>query len=714
MDIEAAKKSRSQAKRTFTRLRKNLQRAISENVLQKTIRNRFVELRAAWKTVQIKHDEYISCLTEDNDTEEDWITEMSNIFCTVEEETDAYIETKMKEIDEEKDAEKERRDLAELSVHREQEVAKVLKCIAHIKMLMDETTADYKESAYRALKEAKFRLEERMSACEEVHLKYVSLLRDKAEMEMEKDWVLSLWNPYNDTCNHAHIVLSQYKMKAVTPMKPDSLLGIKLEGLKFQSFDGNLRKYPKFKHDFLKHIQPLYKEEQAAFVLKSYLSIEVREEVDNLDELVDVWARLDKKYGDEGKHIDAIMAEIKDAPICEEGDTEPLIQMINTIEKALRDLLRLGLEKEINNSIIVSMIEEKMPGELQKEWLKVVTGKHRLDIARNKFPSLLKLLLEYRERMEYFSSSIRSRESWKGNVNLSQTRSNINGDSTKKQRCWIHQVNGDHPIWRCRIFEGKSPTEKIELVRKNNACFACLEIGHTATNCKRGFKCKQNDCSLPHHQLLHEARATGIVFHGCKKGSEVDTILQLQKAKCGKKHGTKIPLSILWDGGSTLSFITFEKAKQLKLSGEKVTIEIVKVGGDIKLLDSCRYDLYLEDKSGDTTGIEVLGIDAISTDIAEVKLDDIVVMFHELRQSKLDRPNNGNIDCLIGFQYAAFHPVRKQAIGHLLLLENKFGYVIGGSHPKIKEETRKLVKRVKLHFVSARIEDFYSMENLGI
>ena len=195
---------------------------------------------------------------------------------------------------------------------------------------------------------------------------------------------------------------------------------------------------------------------------------------------------------------------------------------------------------------------------------------------------------------------------------------------------------------------------------------------------------------------------------------EVDTILQLQKAKCGKKHGTKIPLNILWDGGSTLSFITFEKAKQLKLSGEKVKIEIVKVGGDIKLLDSCLYDLYLEDKSGDTTGIEVLGIDAISTDIAEVKLDDIVVMFHELRQSKLDRPNNGNIDCLIGFQYAAFHPVRKQAIGHLLLLENKFGYVIGGSHPKIKEETRKLVKRVKLHFVSARIEDFYSMENLGI
>ena len=123
MDIEAAKKSRSQAKRTFTRLCKNLQRAISENVLQKTIRNRFMELRAAWKTVQIKHDEYISCLTEDDDTEEEWITEMSNIFCTVEEETDAYIETKMKEIDEEKDAEKERRDLAELSVHREQEVS---------------------------------------------------------------------------------------------------------------------------------------------------------------------------------------------------------------------------------------------------------------------------------------------------------------------------------------------------------------------------------------------------------------------------------------------------------------------------------------------------------------------------------------------------------------------------------------------------------------
>ena len=43
----------------------------------------------------------------------------------------------------------------------------------------------------------------------------------------------------------------------------------------------------------------------------------------------------------------------------------------------------------------------------------------------------------------------------------------------------------------------------------------------------------------------------------------------------------------------------------------------------------------------------------------------------------LARPEEGEIDCLIGYEYEAFHPVRKQAAGHLLWC----GMIIGGTHP---------------------------------
>ena len=234
----------------------------------------------------------------------------------------------------------------------------------------------------------------------------------------EKDWMLALWDLYNETYNLTQLFVKQHERKPETVPKANAPTGIRLERLKFRSFNGNLRKYPKFKSEFLKHIRPLYKADEVSFVLKSYLSDDVREEVENLDDFAEMWTRLDRRYGDEGKHIDAIMSEIKDSPLCENEDIETLLRMINTIEKAHRDLSRLGLEKEISNSTIVSMIEEKMPCELQKEWLKIVTGTDQTSIARDKFPPLLKLLLEYRDRMEYKYSDMRSHDAWKGKVNL--------------------------------------------------------------------------------------------------------------------------------------------------------------------------------------------------------------------------------------------------------------------------------------------------------
>ena len=283
----------------------------------------------------------------------------------------------------------------------------------------------------------------------------------------------------------------------------------------------------------------------------------------------------------------------------------------------------------------------------------------------------------------------------------------------------MHQTNGDHPIWRCRLFEGKEPQEKVDLVRKNNACFACIDIGHVAKNCKRNFKCKEKGCGLSHHQLLHEAHASGIVFHGTLPSNKLEkqisnTVLQLQRIQGGQKFGMQSPINVLWDGGSRLSFITFELAKRLKLSSQRVKLEIVKVGGETNILGSRRYELCLIDKHGDTVTIEVLGIDNISTDIVEVKLDGILKLFDGLEATDLNRPRHGRIDCLIRYQYAAFHPTKKCAVDHLLLLENRFGYVIGGSYPILVDNTKKLVQHAKVHHATGRVEDFYAMENLGI
>jgi len=74
-----------------------------------------------------------------------------------------------------------------------------------------------------------------------------------------------------------------------------------------------------------------------------------------------IWKWLDKKSGD--KLVDAIMSETKRQGKSIDEDPKGTLEMINIIE---RDLKSMGLEKEIN-STIVSMVEERLPEAIEKE-----------------------------------------------------------------------------------------------------------------------------------------------------------------------------------------------------------------------------------------------------------------------------------------------------------------------------------------------------------
>ena len=185
--------------------------------------------------------------------------------------------------------------------------------------------------------------------------------------------------------------------------------GIKLEKVQFRQFSGDIRQYPKFKREFQKHIQPLCKPDETAFVLRSHLSDDVNYDIENLgDDMHVIWERLDKKYGDKGKLVDSIMSDIKGMNQCVDGDEVHILRFISIIEKADMDLKLLGKEEEMRNSTIVVFIEERLSIEMRKEWTMLVTGTHRTEITDNKFPHLLEFLLQFKERIEYNCSEIRS------------------------------------------------------------------------------------------------------------------------------------------------------------------------------------------------------------------------------------------------------------------------------------------------------------------
>ena len=171
----------------------------------------------------------------------------------------------------------------------------------------------------------------------------------------------------------------------------------------------------------------------------------------------------------------------------------------------------------------------------------------------------------------------------------------------------------------------------------------------------------------------------------------------------------------MWDNGASLCFITNKKAKEEKLKGISAQLSVVKVGGVNEKLISRKYKLTLIDKKGQELQIDVYGIDKITSDIQAINLDGIHRLFRNVTKEEITRPT-GEVDVLIGFEYAGFHPQTEQSSEHLLLLKNRFGKCIGGTHPQIKEtnERHELNSVQVLHSTSSTVEDFYNIENLGI
>lgn len=279
---------------------------------------------------------------------------------------------------------------------------------------------------------------------------------------------------------------------------------VQLERIKLEMFDGDIRKYPKFREQFESYVKPLCTPSQLPFVLRSHLAEAVREEVDNIDDNLDtLWTRLDKKYGNLGKQVDAILDDISKAP---KGDGKSALKMIHIVEKAYRDLTRMGRSSEMHNGTVLSMIEKKLPEEMRFEWIQAIAEKEDAD-SDLKFAMMLKLLGKWRVMIEYDHAAIRRVSEKKVLANHAvKSTEQVKDGRKEKESCWIHTAER-HPIWVCQVFKGMQPSERIQMAKDNNACLACLEVkcpgAGGASNCKKRFKCTVDGCKEAHNKLLH-------------------------------------------------------------------------------------------------------------------------------------------------------------------------------------------------------------------
>ena len=157
----------------------------------------------------------------------------------------------------------------------------------------------------------------------------------------------------------------------------------------------------------------------------------------------------------------------------------------------------------------------------------------------------------------------------------------------------------------------------------------------------------------------------------------------------------------------------------MSLKGRPINLTLMTVGGTTRQLQTQEYPLVIYDENDNGVEIQVIGIERISSTICSADIKGLCNIFG-LDEQQVRRPVEGEIDVLIGLQYAAYHPVPVQTHDHLILYSNRFGKVIGGSHPKMREKTSvdelcaQARTSVSMHVQHDNVEAFFEIESLGI
>lgn len=69
----------------------------------------------------------------------------------------------------------------------------------------------------------------------------------------------------------------------------------------------------------------------------------------------------------------------------------------------------MNLEHELSNATVISLLEEKLPKNIRRDWSKMVNETDNKIDDTNRFPAFLDFLLEQKRIIEYESADIRMR-----------------------------------------------------------------------------------------------------------------------------------------------------------------------------------------------------------------------------------------------------------------------------------------------------------------
>ena len=147
---------------------------------------------------------------------------------------------------------------------------------------------------------------------------------------------------------------------------------------------------------------PSVSEKESSYILRQCLSRDANDYLGSYTlDVKKMFDRLDLKYGDPSKIVECIVADIRRFKRPENEDYERIVQFVDFVEIGYRDLEELDLDDELTNMNTISVIENKLPIQMQMEWYRLIHRETAKINKKSKFMDLLKFMCRERNAIEY-------------------------------------------------------------------------------------------------------------------------------------------------------------------------------------------------------------------------------------------------------------------------------------------------------------------------
>ena len=467
-----------------------------------------------------------------------------------------------------------------------------------------------------------------------------------------------------------------------------------------------MRDYAIFRSDFKHGIEAAYPKRDAITLLRICLRDKPLDLIKGIGTDYDAaWEYLDSIYGDPRFVSDTVTQDIVVFKALQEGEDARFCDLVHLVNRCYNTLKEVGLPSDMDNSHMLSIIEQKMCADDRKVWAR--------DLEKEKKLATLNALLTW------MSSEMKSRMRATAPIRTSSTphrrsvhyvRIDANNDKSLKHKCWLCKISTHWPD-QCQKFAALSIDDRIKQTKANHVCFSCLKRAgreHRMDNCSRRRQCTNAEngerCSHTHHLLLHKSNALKIGIAMATNTKEA--LLPVISANIGSNEGLFKRGNVLLDSGAQISLIRQELAETLGLRGKKVSITITKVGGEEETIKTNGWKVQLASIDNNKTFmVKAIGITSISNEISAVNTSGIP-------ETKFRR-GKGHIDLLIGIDHGQLHTGETRQVDNLLARKSPLGWIVFGGN---SAENKAAVTHV-LHGKYATpvdLTDFWSTEAMGV